>query len=103
MPYVGVGVATGVVAVAAAPLVLGAAGFTAGGVAVGSIAAFVQSAVYGGSVASGSVFALLQSAGAAGIGAAGNVAIAGTTGTTAAGCTALGDYVLVCFNYNFCP
>ena len=103
MPYVGVGVATGVVAVAAAPLVLGAAGFTAGGVAAGSIAAFVQSAFYGGSVFSGSVFALLQSAGAAGITGAGNAAIAVTTGGIASGCTALGNYVLVCFNYNFCP
>jgi len=91
-------VATGLAAVAAAPLVLGAAGFTAGGVAAGSIAASVQSAVYGGSVASGSVFALLQSAGAAGIGAAANATIAGTAGGITAGFTALGNYMLVCFN-----
>lgn len=100
MPYVGVGVATGLAAAAAAPLVLGAVGFTTAGVAAGSIAASVQSAVYGGSVASGSAFALLQSAGAAGIGAAGNAAIAGTTGGITAGFTALGNFMLVCFNYN---
>ncbi|XP_078351394.1 uncharacterized protein LOC144636134 isoform X2 [Oculina patagonica] len=82
--HAAVGIAAGTAAVVAAPLVLGAVGFTAGGVAAGSIAASVQSAVYGGSVASGSAFALLQSAGAAGIGAAGNAAIAGITGGIAA-------------------
>ncbi|XP_044163313.1 interferon alpha-inducible protein 27-like protein 2B [Acropora millepora] len=50
-------------------------GFTAGGVAAGSIAAGAQSALYGGAVASGSVFAVLQSAGAAGVGLAGNATI----------------------------
>lgn len=35
----------------AAPLALGAAGFTAGGVAAGSLAAAVQSAFYGGATA----------------------------------------------------
>lgn len=38
-----VGIAEGAAAVAAAPFVLGAAGFTAGGVAAGSVAARVQS------------------------------------------------------------
>lgn len=50
-------------------------GFTAGGVAAGSIEAGAQSALYGGAVASGSVFAVLQSAGAAGVGLAGNATI----------------------------
>lgn len=39
---VGVPVLIGVGAVAAAPIVLGAAGFTAGGVAAGSLAAAIQ-------------------------------------------------------------
>ena len=71
---------TGTAAVVAAPAVLGAVGFTAGGVAPLSIAAYIQSVFYGGYVASGSAFALAQSAGAAGIGAAGNAAIGGIAG-----------------------
>ena len=50
--------------VAAAPLALGAVGFTAGGVAAGSAAAAIQSAIYGG--ATTGAFATAQSAGAAG-------------------------------------
>ncbi|KAF9643749.1 hypothetical protein BDM02DRAFT_3077775, partial [Thelephora ganbajun] len=42
--------------------VLGAVGFTSTGVAAGSIAATIQSIVYGG--ATGGLFSLLQSAGA---------------------------------------
>ena len=65
------GVAATAVGVLAAPVVagaaLGAVGFTSAGVAVGSIAAGIQSAVYGGSVAAGSLFALCQSAGATGV------------------------------------
>jgi len=63
-----VGIAAGTAAVAAAPFVLGAAGFIAAGVAAASVVAGVQSAIYGGAVGSGTVFAALQSAGAAGIG-----------------------------------
>ena len=60
---------------------LGAVGFTSTGVAAGSIAAGVQSTLYGGSVAAGSVFALCQSAGATGvIGSAATAGIAATLG-----------------------
>jgi len=41
--------------------ILGAIGFAATGPVAGSIAAGVQSAVYGGAVQSGSIFAILQS------------------------------------------
>ncbi|XP_073729741.1 interferon alpha-inducible protein 27, mitochondrial-like [Misgurnus anguillicaudatus] len=57
-------------AIAAAPLVLGAVGFTAAGVAAGSYAAGMMSAAAvanGGGVAAGSLVAILQAAGAAGI------------------------------------
>lgn len=53
-------------AVAAAPLVLGAAGFTAGGIAAGSIASSMMSSAAvagGGGVAAGSLVAALQAAG----------------------------------------
>lgn len=53
-------------AVAAAPVVLGAAGFTSAGIAAGSVAAKMMSAAAvanGGGVAAGSVVAALQSAG----------------------------------------
>jgi len=82
--YAAVGLAAGTAAVVAAPAVLSAVGFTAGGVAAGSTAASIQSVFYGGSVASGSAFALAQSAGAAGIGLGGNAAIGGITGGIAA-------------------
>ena len=52
-------------AVLAAPFVLPAVGFTAGGVAAGSVAAAAQSSI--GAVAAGSWFATLQSIGAAGL------------------------------------
>ena len=81
---------------AAAPVVLSAVGFGAGGVVGGSIAAGIQSTVYGGSVGAGSLFALAQSAGAAGIGAAGNAAICGLFG----GIGAFGANMIVCFNFN---
>ena len=77
------GIAVGVGAVVAAPIVLNAAGFTAAGVTAGSAAAGVQSTVYGAAVGTGSVFAGLQSAGAAGIGLATNVGIGTTAGATA--------------------
>lgn len=53
-------------AVAAAPFVLGAIGFTAGGIAAGSYAASMMSAAAvanGGGVAAGTAVAVLQSAG----------------------------------------
>ena len=58
-------------------------GFTSAGVGACSVAAAVQSTVYGGYVASGSAFALAQSAGAAGIGIKGAAALfsAGAAGT----------------------
>lgn len=55
-----------VVTVAAAPVVLGAVGFTSAGIAAGSVAANMMSAAAvanGGGVAAGSVVAVLQSAG----------------------------------------
>ena len=90
MPYAGVAVITGATAVVAAPAVLSAVGFTAGGVAAGSVAASIQSVFYGAST--GGVFSVLQSAGAAGIGAAGNAAIGGIGG----GIGALGTGIFVC-------
>ena len=66
--YVTVGILGGTAAVVAAPFVVTAAGFTTGGVAAGSIAAGIQSSVYGGYVGATSAFAVLQSFGAAGIG-----------------------------------
>ncbi|XP_023215672.1 uncharacterized protein LOC111618390 [Centruroides sculpturatus] len=65
---------------------VGALGFGAVGVTAGSIAAGIQSAVYGGSVASGSIFAICQSIGAAGLG------IAGTASSAAAGATVGGIF-----------
>ena len=62
-------------AVIGAPLVLGAAGFGAGGVAAGSLAAKVQTTLYGAGTTG--IFSTLQSAGAAGIGTSANVVIAG--------------------------
>ncbi|WAR19301.1 hypothetical protein MAR_001139 [Mya arenaria] len=77
---IGAGVAAGAGAVVAAPVVLGAAGFTSAGVAAGSIAAGLQ----GAQVAAGSAFALAQSAGAAGITAGTNAAIGSTVGSAVA-------------------
>ena len=69
---IGVGAMAGVVA---APMALSVAGFTASGVAAGSLAAWAQSTFYGG--ATGGIFSLCQSAGAAGLGLAGNAAAGG--------------------------
>ncbi|XP_042194835.1 interferon alpha-inducible protein 27-like protein 2A [Callorhinchus milii] len=71
-----------VVAVVAAPVVLGAAGFTGAGIVAGSIAAKTMSAAAianGGGIAAGGLVAVLQSAGAAGLSAAGS-AVVGTVG-----------------------
>lgn len=82
--YTAAALVGGTVVVVAAPVALAAAGFTTGGVAAGSVAAGIQSAVYGGTVASTSVFAGLQSAGAAGLGATATTALftAVATGAT---------------------
>ncbi|XP_054714109.1 myomesin-1-like [Uloborus diversus] len=64
------------------PLVVSGLGFTAGGVAAGSMAAAYQSAVLGGTIASGSAFATLQSIGAAGLAASTQAGIVGATGAT---------------------
>ena len=69
-------------AIAGAPVLLGAAGFTSAGIAAGSLAAGVQAGI--GNVVAGSTFAALQSAGAAGL-AASTTAAAACTGKTAAG------------------
>ena len=94
LPYAAVGAAVGAGTVLVFPVILGAVGFTGAGVAAGSVAASIQSAVYGGSVASGSVFALLQSAGTASIATAGNTAIGGILG----GIGASGARMFVCLN-----
>ncbi|CAE6371103.1 unnamed protein product [Rhizoctonia solani] len=59
---VGTLVVTGGVMIAT-PLI----GFTASGVAAGSLAAAIQSAVYGAAVPAGSLFAIMQSIGATGV------------------------------------
>ena len=71
-------IAGSVGAVAGAPYVLSAAGFGAGGVAAGSLAAKIQAAFYGG--AATGVFSSLQSAGAGGIGKLTNLFIGGGGG-----------------------
>ena len=80
----------------AAPVVLGAAGFTAGGVAAGSMAAAAQSAIYGGFT--GGVFSVLQSAGAAGIGLAGNAAIGAAGASVGGALSGLGARLYVCIS-----
>ncbi|GAB1526470.1 hypothetical protein RhiTH_009637 [Rhizoctonia solani] len=55
-----IGVGTGVAVFAVPPLL----GFTASGVAAGSVAAAIQSAVYGAAVPAGSLFSIMQSVGA---------------------------------------
>lgn len=59
-----IAIAVGVVAILVATGLLHAVGFTAAGVAAGSLATVIQSIFYGARVASGSLFAILQSAGA---------------------------------------
>ncbi|CAE6467670.1 hypothetical protein ACGC1H_004078 [Rhizoctonia solani] len=55
-----IGVGTGIAVFATPPLL----GFTASGVAAGSLAAAIQSAVYGAAVPAGGLFAIMQSVGA---------------------------------------
>lgn len=57
----------GFVALTAFRLVLAQIGFTVVGVAANSMAALIQSVVYGGAVGATSIFAVLQSIGAAGL------------------------------------
>ncbi|XP_037359891.1 interferon alpha-inducible protein 27-like protein 2A [Talpa occidentalis] len=73
----------GVAAVVAAPVLLGAVGFTGAGIAAGSVAAKMMSAAAianGGGVAAGSLVAIGQSAGMAGLSTISNV-ILGTVGS----------------------
>ncbi|OAG06973.1 uncharacterized protein CC84DRAFT_1204611 [Paraphaeosphaeria sporulosa] len=86
-PKTAAGVAAApVVGVVAAPLALGVAGFTAGGVAAGSMAAGIQAGI--GNVAAGSIFAGLMSAGAGGAALAVVQGIAGGAAAAVAGGTA---------------
>ncbi|XP_043999485.1 uncharacterized protein LOC122846530 [Gambusia affinis] len=78
----------GIGAVALAPVVLGAVGFTSAGIAAGSFAASMMSAAAianGGGVAAGSLVAILQSAGAVGLSAAASTAVAGVGAGVGAG------------------
>lgn len=61
------GLVGGIAALVATPFVLSWMGFTAAGVAAGSIAASIQSFMYGGAVGSTSIFAVFQSIGAVGM------------------------------------
>ncbi|CAE7057884.1 unnamed protein product [Rhizoctonia solani] len=63
----GICAAVGGSVVAAAVLVTPLLGFTASGVAAGSLAAAIQSAFYGAAIPAGSLFAILQSIGATGV------------------------------------
>lgn len=65
--YVLVAVGGGILALVAIRFGLAQIGFTAAGVAANSMAALVQSVVYGGAVAATSIFAVLQSIGAVGL------------------------------------
>ncbi|KAJ7472525.1 hypothetical protein FB451DRAFT_1249839 [Mycena latifolia] len=75
--FIGGGVVVGLVA---PPLVLGALGFTPGGVAAGSAAAGMHAGI--GNVAAGSVFAGLQSAGVVGLAPGACAVAAGLGGAT---------------------
>ncbi|XP_060036969.1 interferon alpha-inducible protein 27-like protein 2 isoform X2 [Erinaceus europaeus] len=75
-----------VVTVAAAPVVLGAVGFTGAGIAASSIAASMMSSAAianGGGVAAGGLVATLQSVGAAGLSTSSNVLL-GSAGSALA-------------------
>lgn len=81
----------GVTAVAAAPAVLTAVGFTSAGIAAGSWAASMMSiaaGLNGGGVAAGGLIATLQSVGAAGLGAAGVAGVGAVGGVAGAGVAA---------------
>ncbi|CAL8294684.1 unnamed protein product [Arctogadus glacialis] len=79
-------------AVVAAPFILGAVGFTAAGITVGSYAAGMMTGTAlanGGAVAAGTTVAVLQGVGAAGLGAAATAVTAIVGGATAAFLTLL--------------
>ncbi len=78
----GTAVVGGTVAVVTAPLIVGAIGFSAGGIVAGSWAASMMSVLA--PTAAGGVVATLQSVGAAGLGFAGATVLAGT-GTVVGG------------------
>ena len=78
----------GATAVVAAPFIVAGIGFTAGGIASGSIAAFLMSVLA--PTVTGGIVATLQSVGAAGFSAAGVAALAGVGGTVGAAATAGG-------------
>lgn len=79
-------VAGGTVAVAPALAVggLGLLGFSAAGPVAGTVAAGIQSAVYGGTVASGSLFATAQAAAMGGIAVSAVQTVGGALGYVAA-------------------
>ncbi|KAM4723449.1 uncharacterized protein FYW61_014214 [Anableps anableps] len=92
----GTAVIGGVGAVALAPIVLGAIGFTSAGIAAGSYAASMMSAAAianGGGVAAGSLVAILQSAGAVGLSATASAVVASVGGGVGAGVGAVGGLV----------
>ncbi|XP_013791307.1 interferon alpha-inducible protein 27-like protein 1 [Limulus polyphemus] len=62
-----IGGGTAAATVVSIPYILSALGFSAVGVATGSLAAWCQSVFYGGSITTGSLFAFFQSMGAAGL------------------------------------
>ncbi|MBH2006684.1 MAG: interferon alpha-inducible IFI6/IFI27 family protein [Myxococcaceae bacterium] len=77
------GIATGAFTVVALPAALSFVGFTAAGIAGGSLAAVWQ-ATMGGVVSSGGIFALLQSISAAGLSLSGTAVVTGSTGVAVA-------------------
>jgi len=81
--FAGAGVIVGACAI---PLALPLIGFTSAGVAAGSIAASIQSVVYGGFTTG--LFSLAQSAGAAGVSAAATAGMAAAGGAAGAGVAA---------------
>ena len=101
MCWAGIGAAgaAGVVlAPAAVPAALGAAGFTKAGIAAGSLGAKAMSiaaTANGGGVAAGSVLAAAQSVGAAGLGAVGNLVASVFGGAAGA---AIGNMFAPCSN-----
>ena len=84
-------IGTGVLAMAGAPVLLGAAGFTAGGIAAGSLAAGVQAGI--GNVVAGSTFAALQSAGAAGLAASTTAAVGAVGAAVGAALATAGEKI----------
>ncbi|XP_066535984.1 interferon alpha-inducible protein 27-like protein 2A [Hoplias malabaricus] len=79
-----IGITVGAVGTAAlAPVLIPAAGFTAGGIAAGSWASWMMSSAAvanGGGVAAGSLVAVLQSVGAAGMSTAASTVVASVGG-----------------------